>query len=257
MSSAADPLRNLRVAAPCPADWNAMPGDDRVRHCTLCDLNVYNFETMTSDEVRALLMRTEGRVCGRMVRRADGTLLTRDCPTGLRALRRRASRMATAAITAMLTFSGAAFGRTTDRMRVKKNGSKVKIEVVQASAAQPATFQGTVESDGPLPGATVTITSEATRVAKTIVTDADGRFALPGLESGEYSVTVELSGLRPAVITHLLLKTDHVTTARISMKVNACSETVLVGAVGPEPMDNGISTTFGAKLINDLPLRGQ
>jgi len=55
-------------------------------------LNVYNFAEMTRDEVRDLLARTEGRVCARLYRRADGTVLTRDCPTGLRALRRRGIR---------------------------------------------------------------------------------------------------------------------------------------------------------------------
>lgn len=81
-----DPLNNLRIAAPCDMAWESMAGDERVRHCTLCSLNVYNFAEMTRDEIRALLLRTEGRVCGRLYRRADGTLLTSDCPTGLRAL---------------------------------------------------------------------------------------------------------------------------------------------------------------------------
>ena len=87
-----DPLKNLRIATPCPATWEGMAGDERVRHCTLCSLNVYNFEEMTRDEVRALLMRTEGRVCARLYRRADGSLLTSDCPWGVRALRQRMSR---------------------------------------------------------------------------------------------------------------------------------------------------------------------
>ena len=51
-----------------------------MRHCTLCDLNVYNFAELTREEIRALLT-SEGRVCGRLYRRADGTLLTRDCPS--------------------------------------------------------------------------------------------------------------------------------------------------------------------------------
>jgi hypothetical protein len=57
-----------------------MAGDERVRHCTLCSLNVYNFAEMTREEVRELLARTEGRVCARLYRRAGGTVLTRDCP---------------------------------------------------------------------------------------------------------------------------------------------------------------------------------
>src|SRR3954447_1868937 len=93
-----DPLGNLRIAAPCRTSWEGMAGDERVRHCTLCGLHVYNFAEMTRAEVRDLLARTEGRVCARLYRRADGTVLTRDCPTGLRAMRQRASRVAAALV---------------------------------------------------------------------------------------------------------------------------------------------------------------
>ena len=55
-----DPLKHLRIATPCETSWEGMAGDERVRHCTLCSLNVYNFAEMTRDEIRALLARTEG-----------------------------------------------------------------------------------------------------------------------------------------------------------------------------------------------------
>src|SRR5260370_29655259 len=105
-----DQLGNLRIAVPCQASWEGMAGDERVRHCTLCSLNVYNFAEMTRDEVRELLMRTEGRVCARLYRRADGTVLTRDCPTGLRAMRLRASRVAAALVAALCSLPAFAFG---------------------------------------------------------------------------------------------------------------------------------------------------
>src|SRR5438270_5438445 len=115
--TALDPLGNIRIAVPCRASWEGMAGDERVRHCTLCSLNVYNFAEMTRDELRALLVRTEGRVCARLYRRADGTLLTRDCPAGLRALRRRASRVAPALVAALLTLPAWAFGGTSCKPR--------------------------------------------------------------------------------------------------------------------------------------------
>ena len=36
-------LIDLRIASPCPAEWSKMTGTDRVRHCSECDLKVYNF----------------------------------------------------------------------------------------------------------------------------------------------------------------------------------------------------------------------
>src|SRR5580765_7666474 len=124
-----DQLGILRIAVPCQASWEGMAGDERVRHCTLCSLNVYNFAEMTRDEVRELLVRTEGRVCARLYRRADGTVLTRDCPTGLRAMRQRASRVAAALIAALLSLPAMAFGGPTCKPRLKTRGSKVTLEI--------------------------------------------------------------------------------------------------------------------------------
>ena len=41
--SAALGLQDIRIASPCPADWDKMVGDERVRHCSECNFNVYNF----------------------------------------------------------------------------------------------------------------------------------------------------------------------------------------------------------------------
>lgn len=98
------PLDNLRVAAPCSSDWNQMLGTERVRFCSQCNLNVYNLSSMKRSEAEALISSTEGRLCVRYYRRADGTILTDNCPVGLRAIRRRVSRVATATLSAVLSF---------------------------------------------------------------------------------------------------------------------------------------------------------
>lgn len=97
-------LDRVRVAAPCSADWKEMRGDERVRFCDRCSLNVYNLSAMTRREAERLVVRSEGQLCVRFYRRADGTTLTRNCPVGLRALKRRVSRVATGAAAAALSF---------------------------------------------------------------------------------------------------------------------------------------------------------
>ena len=94
-------LDRISVASPCSADWNEMAGDDRVRHCGQCRLNVYNVAEMTRQEAEALIRSREGRLCLRFYRRSDGTILTKDCPVGLRAIQRRLVR-AVAAIAGLL-----------------------------------------------------------------------------------------------------------------------------------------------------------
>lgn len=91
-------LQKLQVASPCYERWDRMKGDDRVRHCASCKLNVYNIKELTAAEVEQLVMRTQGQLCVRLYKRWDGTVLTRDCPVGLQRVRMRvASAMATAA----------------------------------------------------------------------------------------------------------------------------------------------------------------
>lgn len=82
------------IAAPCNIGWDNMVGDDRVRLCAGCDKNVYNTSRMTKAEIKELLA-VEGKApCLRIYRRADGTMLTEDCPVGLRRVRDAWKRVA-------------------------------------------------------------------------------------------------------------------------------------------------------------------
>jgi hypothetical protein len=78
-------LDRISIATPCKASWEEMRGDERVRFCDACELNVYNLSAMTATEATALVARSEGHLCTRFFRRDDGTVLTRDCPVGLAA----------------------------------------------------------------------------------------------------------------------------------------------------------------------------
>jgi hypothetical protein len=89
-------LDHVRIAAPCKADWDQMTGNERVRFCGQCSLNVYNLSSMTRADAESLIARTEGRLCVRFYRRSDGSIITKDCPIGLRAIRRRMSYVAKA-----------------------------------------------------------------------------------------------------------------------------------------------------------------
>jgi hypothetical protein len=96
MDKFTSPLNNLKVASPCSQDWNAMIGNDRKRFCGDCKLNVYNLSGMTKRDAENLLLNSEGRLCVRFFKRADGTVLTQDCPVGWQAVKKRVSRMAAA-----------------------------------------------------------------------------------------------------------------------------------------------------------------
>ena len=104
MSRFYSPLDNVRVAAPCNADWEQMIGNERARFCGQCNLNVYNLSSMTRSEAESFIAKNEGRLCVRYYRRADGSVITENCPVGLRAIRRKMSYLARAMISAVLSF---------------------------------------------------------------------------------------------------------------------------------------------------------
>lgn len=97
------------VASPCSEDWDAMVGDDRVRHCSRCQKSVYNVSALTAREAEAFLAQ-RGERCIRFFRRRDGTLLTSDCPVG------RPRKIALRVLTAVAVAIGAsAAGYATSR----------------------------------------------------------------------------------------------------------------------------------------------
>ena len=118
-------LANIRVASPCQARWADMTGDDRARFCAQCQKHVYNLSEMTAEDASDLIREKEGRLCVRFYQRADGTVLTADCPVGVAAVWRRTRTLA-AAVVALLcstvaasVWAGSSNQRTDRRPRPK------------------------------------------------------------------------------------------------------------------------------------------
>jgi hypothetical protein len=104
-------LNQLTIAKPCPASWDEMAGDDRVRHCELCKLNVYNVASLTTTEALELVEKAEGRLCVRLYMRADGTVLTADCPVGVHAAWRRVASVVSVALSLVLTVASVLYAK--------------------------------------------------------------------------------------------------------------------------------------------------
>ncbi len=104
------PLNNIRVASPCSANWDEMYGNDRKRFCGDCKLNVYNLSGMTRVEAEDLIRRSEGRLCVRFYSRADGSVITQDCPVGWACIKQRTKSVVTAVFSLLMgLFSGILF----------------------------------------------------------------------------------------------------------------------------------------------------
>lgn len=106
-------LDNVRVASPCNASWDEMLGDDRVRFCTSCEKNVFNLSAMAREDAERLLAeRVNGELCVRFYQRADGTVMTQDCPVGVTKKRRKLAVLAAAGAGAMALAAMSAMTKT-------------------------------------------------------------------------------------------------------------------------------------------------
>jgi hypothetical protein len=141
-----NPLDNIRIASPCPANWDEMFGDDRKRHCGECKLNVYNLSGMTRREAENLLVNSEGRLCVRFFRRADGTILTKNCPVGWAAVKQRVSRVATAVFSMVAGLFGGIFAFSL----INERSSNERVGKI---AIAPRAVMGDVAPQPPVQGA--------------------------------------------------------------------------------------------------------
>ena len=94
-------LSRVKVASPCNASWDAMTGDDHVRHCGQCDKNVFDLSSLNAQQAEALLAEHGSSLCVRFYRRRDGTVLTSDCPVGRK--RRRKQKVAAVALAGVMS----------------------------------------------------------------------------------------------------------------------------------------------------------
>lgn len=193
--SAEDPLQRLVVKSPCSQDWDSMVGNDRVRFCEHCSLNVHNISEMTRVQALLLANRSRGRLCVRYHSNAQKEIVTR--APGSRRLHqigRRVSRFASGAFTATLSVSAAlaepasaihdnspVVSQVIDRMDVAANGASVTGTVMDPNGAMIA-------------GASVVLTHGITQVETSGTTNDAGEFRFDGVGEGQYSLSVTAPG---------------------------------------------------------------
>ncbi len=194
-----------------------MAGDERVRFCPECNLNVYNFSAMTAAEVERIVSRREGRLCARFYQRADGTMLTKNCPVGFRAALWRATRVASATLAAMLSMRPA-LGQSTP---------SAKQPLAQIENAQRGLSLRVADPTGaPVASARVTITNEATGRDTLATTDSSGEIEVPNLPRGSYDIKIQIPGFETAVRQHVAVPTEE--TVEVGAIVAATTGQVVV-----------------------------
>jgi Carboxypeptidase regulatory-like domain len=124
--------------------------------------------------------------------------------------------------------------------------------------SERGTITGTIQdaSGAVVPGAKVTLTNTQTGVASTIPSNTEGEYTVPQLPVGIYTVKVEKSGFRPAMISGLVLNASMTVRADGKLEVGAAATAVEVSAsaLALSTENAKTSVTMDNKLVDELPL---
>lgn len=247
-------INSLRIAAPCAVGWETMKGDERTRHCDLCSLNVYNFSEMTAAEVESLLRRSGGRVCARMFRRSDGTVITRDCPVGLRAYRKKVSRFAGAALAMVIGLFSAGYGQSQESKEKKVvTAAELNINKKPGARGETRLFGAVLDTNGAvIPGVKVKLVTFDRKNTSSAVTNDEGVFSFRGPRAGSYTIEIEpADGFKGILIKDLEIEAGTLNELNISLEPAPVNVTVgIVGDTTTEiEIDPSVSDVPPAKMI--------
>jgi hypothetical protein len=114
------------------------------------------------------------------------------------------------------------------------------------------------DTNGAIPGATVTVRLAQTGAVRTVVSEGDGSFAVTNLGPGAYTVLVELSGFAPQA-RNLTLGLGQVETIDLVLGVAGLQEAVTVSAVANviDLSSAKIGVNVSPDEVQNLPVNGR
>lgn len=239
-------VNTLRVAAPCSVGWETVSGDERVRLCHSCNSNIYNIAEMTKPEIETLITNREDRICIRLYKRADGTVLTKDCPVGLRAYYKKTARFAGAALATILGLFSISFGQKS--IGVVDNSRTAQI-IKTNIQNQPSSLSGVVEDQNGaiIPNIKIVIYKEKKKKLK-FKSDEQGVYKSPSLSAGTYTLEAKSNGFMSYKIVKIDIKDNEQIKLNIILQVK--NENVTVGIFASEPLIDMSSTSITTTIKN-------
>src|SRR5262245_12164767 len=124
-----------------------------------------------------------------------------------------------------------------------------------------AEIAGVVADDqgGVLPGASVTATNVSSGFKIERITDSAGRFFLPALPVGEYTVTAALAGFKQFTERGLVLNVGQRVELSMMLEIGELTDTVTVNADAPllRTSNAEVAEVIDNQQVEELPLNGR
>lgn len=183
-------LDSIRVASPCTQDWNEMSGNDKVRFCEHCALEVNNLSAMKRKEAMRLVRESEGRICVRYVKNPET-----NAPVFAEKLYQITRRAAVAAgvLGASLTLSTLVYAQDKPISISQKTQVETSAEN-QTDKNDTESPTGTISgiitdsSGAVVPNATVTVSNEKTNETRAATADDKGFYEFKNIAAGTYKL---------------------------------------------------------------------
>ncbi|MGI8786132.1 MAG: ankyrin repeat domain-containing protein [Pyrinomonadaceae bacterium] len=228
--------KNLfEITSPCSQDWDAMKGNDKVRFCEHCALEVNNLSAARRKDALRLMRQSKGGICVRYVKNPSNNQPV--FADRLYQIARRAPRLAVGAMTAALSLSTVAYAQNEPQspnvagdigqVRREKKSDENKTENPTAS------ISGTVKdiTGAVVPGVVVTLVGERDSFNKTATSNDEGFYEFVNLAPGTYTIKVEAArGFTNTQIEGLAISGGANLQSDVEMQVSGVNETV--GGIG-------------------------
>jgi hypothetical protein len=133
---------------------------------------------------------------------------------------------------------------------------------LSAAAQTPTgTMEGNVldPQNAGIADATVTITNNATGVARIVTSDSAGRFSAPFLQPGNYTVLVEAKGFKQDKRENVVVAVSETLPLTFTLQLGQVNETieVTISSGTLETESSSLNTVISSRPILDLPLNGR
>jgi hypothetical protein len=132
---------------------------------------------------------------------------------------------------------------------------------MRAQIAGTGNIQGTVadSSGAVIPNAKVTLTDEATNVARTTQTSSAGVYLFPAIPVGTYDVSASAPGFKKYVQTKIVLEVGSSIAVNPALAVGSGQQTVEVQAEGLalQTEDPTFKQTIDSNAVTEMPLNGR
>lgn len=132
--------------------------------------------------------------------------------------------------------------------------------VVNAYGQEPrAALLGTVsdQNRAAIAGATVAVTSQATGIKSSAVTDDNGQYRIALLPAGSYIVTIQAANFATEEQPDFVLRVGEERRADVMLRIGRAVETVVIEAPITDSASSTLATVVTQERVRNLPLNGR